>query len=271
MMIHNYPKITVVTPSYNQAQFLERTINSVLDQNYPNLEYIIVDGGSTDNSVDIIRRYEDKLAWWVSEPDNGQTDAINKGLKRATGDWISWQNSDDVYYPGAFHELAIAASKNLDAELIIGNMMLIDENDKPLRDICYVRPSYKALLAEGMVLTNQSAFWHRNLHDKIGLLSSDLHYGFDYEWFLRITQNTKCEHINSIWGALRIHGETKTTLHPQNFIDEYEIILDGRKLPDWQKKLYKIRRLWLMILQGNFHYILRGLIRHMRGQGQDLY
>lgn len=267
----NYPRITVVTPSFNQLQFLERTIRSVIDQNYPNLEYIIIDGGSTDGSVDIIRRYENRLAYWISEPDQGQTDAINKGLRKATGEWVAWQNSDDIYYPGVFHELAIAANKFNQADLIIGNMMLIDESDNPLRDICFVKPTYNALLAEGMVLTNQSAFWRRSLHEGIGLLDENLHYGFDYEWFLRLSENTKGVHVNQLWGGYRLHDETKTNLNPQNFVDEYQIILAGRKLPSWQKKLYKLRRLVLMLGQGNVRYVLRGLMRRARGQGQDLY
>ena len=204
------PRITVVTPSFNQAAYLERTILSVLDQGYPNLEYIIIDGGSTDGSVEIIRRYADRLAWWVSEPDRGQTDAINKGLRRATGEWVAWQNSDDIYYPGTFYHLAAAAAKHPNADLIIGDMMLIDEHDRPLRDIRYVKPSYKALLAEGMVLTNQSAFWRSSVHAKIGMMNEGMHYSFDYEWFLRLTQQVKCAHTAHILGALRLHGETKT-------------------------------------------------------------
>src|SRR6185369_4233383 len=119
------PKISIVTPSFNQAPFLERTIQSVLDQGYENLEYIIIDGGSKDGSVDIIRKYSSRLAYWVSEPDSGQSDAINKGLRSASGDWLAWQNSDDVYYPGAFASLARAAAAHPDAGLITGDMAMI--------------------------------------------------------------------------------------------------------------------------------------------------
>lgn len=269
--MNNFPKITVVTPSYNQAEFLERTIRSVLDQGYPNLEYIIIDGGSTDGSVDIIRQYENRLAYWISEQDHGQTDAINKGLRMATGEWVTWQNSDDIFYPNSFHELALAAEKHTKAGLIIGNMMLIDENNKPLRDICYVKPSYKSLLAEGMVLTNQSAFWRRSLHEKIGLMDENLNYGFDYEWFLRLTKNARCVHVNRQWGGFRLHSDAKTSLNQQDFDNEYKLILSGRIMPSWQKKLYKLRRILLMLAQGNVQYVLRGLVRHARGQGQDLY
>ena len=269
--MNSYPKITVVTPSYNQAQFLERTICSVLEQDYPNLEYIIIDGASTDGSIDIIQRYENHLAYWISEPDHGQTDAINKGLRKATGEWVAWQNSDDVYYPDVFHDLARAALKYPHAGLIIGNMMLIDENDYPIRDICFVTPSYRALLAEGMVLTNQSAFWRRSLHEKIGFLDENLHYGFDYEWFLRLSEQTKGEHINRQWGGYRLHDETKTNLHPQKFVNEYNTILAGRNLPNWKKKFYTLRRLFLMLGQGNIRYVLRGLLRRVRGLEQDMY
>lgn len=267
----SFPRITVVTPSFNQAKFLERTIRSVLDQGYPNLEYIIVDGGSTDGSVDIIRRYADRLAWWVSETDHGQTDAINKGLRRATGDWVAWQNSDDIYYPGAFQDLATAAAKHPEAGLIIGDMMLIDEHDHPLRDIRYVRPSYKALLAEGMVLANQASFWRRGVHAEIGLMSEDLHFSFDFEWFLRLTRHVKAIHIDHIWGALRLHDETKTSLQAVHFQAEQKKILAGRVMPAWQKKLYKLRRIALMLRHGRIAYVLRGLLRHARRQSGGLY
>jgi glycosyltransferase involved in cell wall biosynthesis len=267
----DFPRITVVTPSFNQATYLERTICSVLDQGYSNLEYIIVDGGSTDGSVDIIRRYADRLAWWVSEPDRGQADALNKGLRRATGEWVAWQNSDDIYYPGAFHDLAAAVAKHPQAGLIVGDMMLIDEHDRPLRDVRYVKPSYRALLAEGMLLANQATFWRRELQEKTGLLDERYHCSFDYEWFLRLTQRAQGVHVDRIWGALRLHDETKTGLLAQTFQEENRQILAGREVPSWQRKLYKLRRLALMLGRGRVAYVARGLLRHARGQGGEMY
>lgn len=258
------PRITIVTPSFNQAAFLERTICSVLDQGYPNLEYIIVDGGSTDGSVEIIRKYADHLAWWVSEPDGGQSEAINKGLRRATGEWVAWQNSDDIYYPGAFHDFAAAAARQPEAVLIIGDMMLIDEHDRPLRDIRYVTPSYNALLAEGMVLANQAAFWRRHLHEEIGFLAEDMHYAFDYEWFLRVLRaSADARHVPCVWGALRYHDATKTSSSQSKFAEEYLKIINGRKLPGWKKRIYSLRRLLLTLGYGHVGYVLRGILRRM--------
>ena len=265
------PRITVVTPSFNQAAYLERTILSVLDQGYPNLEYIIIDGGSTDGSVEIIRRYADRLAFWVSEPDRGQTDAINKGLRRATGEWVAWQNSDDIYYLGAFHDLAAAAAKHPKAGLIIGDMMLIDAQDHPLRDIRYVTPSYNALLAEGMLLANQASFWRRSLQVGMGLLDESMNYAFDYEWALRLTRHCRAAHVSHIWGALRLHGETKTSNHAPRFAEEMARILAGRELPLWQKKFYQLRRTALMLADGNVRYVLRGLMRRARGSGGEMH
>jgi len=266
-----WPRISVVTPSFNQAEFLERTLRSVLDQEYPNLEYIVIDGGSTDGSVDIIRRYEERLAFWVSEADSGQTSAINKGLRRASGEWVAWQNSDDIYYQGVFHDLATAASKHPKAGFIIGDMMLIDEHDHSLRDIRYVTPSYKALLAEGMVLTNQAAFWRRNLHETMGWLNEEFHYSFDYEWFLRLAQHAEGVHVDRIWGGYRLHGQTKTSLLAQRFQEERQRILAGRVMSSWEKKFYTLRRMALMLSRGQVGYVWRGLLRHARGEGGELY
>ena len=257
------PRITVVTPSFNQAAFLERTILSIVNQNYPNLEHIIVDGGSTDGSVDIIRKYEKHLAWWVSEPDEGQSQAINKGLKRATGDWVAWQNSDDLYYPGTFYELAAAAKKFPQAGLIIGDVMLIDEADVPFREMRYTKPTYNALRAEGMVLTNQAAFWRRTTQDAIGLLNEQLHCSFDYEWFLRIVRSTKGAHVTRVWGALRYHEQTKSSTQSATFTEESRLVLAGREMKTWQIALYRLRRYFLLFLQGHFRYLFRGITRRV--------
>ena len=265
-MSMSYPCISVITPSLNQGRFLERTIQSVLDQAYPNLEYIIIDGGSTDGSVDIIKKHAKHLAYWVSEPDQGQAQAINKGLKIATGEWIGWQNSDDIYYPGCFFDLAQAVATHPRSDFIIGNMMLIDERDREIRDIRYVRPTYRALLAEGMVLTNQAAFWRRSVHDEIGYLNEEFSCGFDYEWFLRVTQRYKACHVNKIWGGLRIHGETKSSTIHERFEEEYRRILSGREPSGMVKRLYQLRRLILMLVQGNVFYILRGIGRRALGR-----
>jgi glycosyltransferase involved in cell wall biosynthesis len=261
--VDKLPRITIVTPSFNQAAFLERTILSIVSQNYPNLEYIIVDGGSTDGSVDIIRKYEKHLAWWVSEPDEGQSQAINKGLKRATGEWVAWQNSDDLFYVGAFYELAAAAKKFPQAGLIIGDVMLIDEADVPFREMRYITPTYNALRAEGMVLTNQAAFWRRTTQDTVGVLNEQLHCSFDYEWFLRISKATKCAHVNRIWGALRYHEQTKSSTQSATFTEESKLVLAGREMSTWQITFYRLRRYTLLLTQGHFRYLLRGITRRV--------
>ncbi len=255
------PRISVITPSYNQAKFLERTIKSVLDQGYPNLELIVIDGGSTDGSVEVIRRYADRIAFWVSERDRGQVDAINKGLRLATGEWRCWQNSDDVFFPGAFSGLARAAAAEPQADLIIGNMMLIDENDRPLRDIRYLTPKHEAMLAEGMLLANQAAFWRRDLQEKAGWLDERYQCSFDYDWFLRLTKKGRGKHVDRIWGALRLHGATKTSTQANLFEQENKQILAGREIPEWRRRLYMLRRLALMLMHGHCWYVLRGLMR----------
>jgi glycosyltransferase involved in cell wall biosynthesis len=253
-----YPKLSIVTPSYNQASFLERTIQSVLNQNYPNLEYIIVDGGSEDGSIEIIQKYADRLAWWVSEKDKGQAHAINKGLMRATGEWVAWQNSDDIYYPAAFINVISMAAKNPDVGLIIGNIMLIDEYDKPYREIKYIKPNYNSMRAEGMLMANQAAFWRRSVQDRVGLLDENYDYSFDYEWFLRLTKSVEGVHIKRRLGAFRMHEASKTSKSRKLFEKENKQILHGIELSMINKIYYKIKRLIQMLVCGEISYVSRG-------------
>lgn len=261
--MNNLPKITVVTPSYNQAEFLERTILSVIEQQYPNLEYIVIDGGSTDDSVDIIKKYERYIDYWVSEPDKGQSHAINKGLKMATGEWVAWQNSDDIYYPEAFMTLSRAAMKKPDVGLIIGDMNLIDEQDRVIRDLHFVKPSYKAMVAEGMVLSNQVAFWRREAHHKLGWLDESLHLGFDFDWFLRLTKSMNGHAVHKCLGAFRIHGAAKTqTLTGQNK-STHRIIRDRHNayMSKFQLIAYRAKRFSQLLLRGDLLYVSRGLLK----------
>jgi glycosyltransferase involved in cell wall biosynthesis len=181
------PKLTIITPSYNQGQFIEKTIRSVLDQGYDNLEYMIVDGGSTDDTLDVIRRYEDRLAWWVSEPDRGQTDALNKGLRRATGEIVAYINSDDYYEPGAF-EQAVATLERSDAKWAAGRCRFIDleSGDDHTWDP-ELPPKGRHLWVLGPWGVPQAAtFWRRELFERHGHFRDDMHYVFDTEFGLRL-------------------------------------------------------------------------------------
>ena len=181
------PRITIVTPSFNQAAFIERTLRSVLDQEYENLEYFVVDGGSTDGSVEIIQRYADQLAWWVSEPDRGQTDALNKGLARATGDIVAYINSDDYYLPGAF-ESAVAAFERTGARWVAGASRFVNE-DGSLRNVWRAelpRVGRHMWVVGPVGWPQPSSFWRRDVFEEFGTFREDMHYVFDTEYGVRL-------------------------------------------------------------------------------------
>lgn len=202
----NQPKITVVTPSYNQAEYLEQTIVSVLGQCYENLEYIIMDGGSTDGSVDIIRRYESKLAYWQSQPDGGQAKALNEGFRRATGDILCWLNSDDFYQPGA---LLHAEERLRDADLVYGQCFSFWENGSRLA--LSELPEFDAdRLRLETYIVQPSSFWKRTLWEAAGELDDTLHFAFDWEWFLRAAKQGRFLRTPRILSAYRFHATHKS-------------------------------------------------------------
>jgi glycosyltransferase involved in cell wall biosynthesis len=207
-----FEKITIVTPSYNQGRFLEQTILSVIGQHYPDLEYIIMDGGSTDDSIEIIKKYDSHLAHWESGKDRGQAHAINKGLALATGSIFGWINSDDFYLPGTLSFVA----EQLDAgkpELLFGNCLhFVDDQQRAYgSDVRSEHETRDLLLADYII--QPSSFWTRESWLKAGVLDELLHFGFDWEWFIRAMKaGVAFRPTNRYLSAYRIHGEHKTAV-----------------------------------------------------------
>lgn len=233
-------KLTIVTPSYNHAHFIERTIASVLDQGYPDLEYIVVDGGSTDGTVDILSRYSADLIW-TSEKDRGQSDAINKGLRRATGDVVAFLNSDDTYEPGALARVAGYFEQHPEVQWAYGKCRIVDEHDKEIRrpitwykNLLLRRYSYRKLLAENFI-SQPATFWRRQLHNEVGYLNEDEHYVMDYEFWLRLGRRYPAGVIPGYLAAFRMYDASKSgSLSNPQFRDELRVakaFSNGDRLP----------------------------------------
>lgn len=267
-----WPRITIVTPSYDQGRFIEETIRSVLLQGYPNLEYIIVDGGSSDNTVEIIRRYEPYLADWLSEPDDGQADAINKGFQKSSGEILAWQNSDDIYLPDAFGTVAERLRENPGASLFFGNLKFIDEEDRECGELRFVPFSRWALVREGTMLANQAAFWKRELFLIAGPLDTSLTFCMDYEFFLRASVHGRFEFVRRFLGAFRIHGKSKSSTLSQVGAREHAEVLrrvhvagNGPRSGRAWKAVSAGRRAVHYAMQGDLKYLVRGAVQRWNG------
>ena len=216
------PKITIVTPSFNQGQYLEETIVSVLDQKYPNLEYIIVDGGSTDNSVSIIKKYEKYLTHWVSEKDKGQSDAINKGIRKFTGDLFNWLNSDDFLEKEALSKLANAYHENPGKKVFVFGLSNLIEGEKiPFTKSNH--PSQPLLYYCEPVIKQQSTFYHRDAIEKFGTANIHLHYCMDYEWWLKFMFLFGTDAIytsEELISVFRHHADSKTSTSYAKFLKD---------------------------------------------------
>lgn len=220
--------VSIITPSFNQARYLERTIRSVLEQDYPRIEYIVVDGASADGSVEIVKKYADKLAWWVSESDSGQADAVNKGLARAKGEILAWLNSDDYYLPGAVSAAVKVFAEHPDVLLVYGNMLAVDDNDKPFNALNYRQLTLQDLLCF-QIIGQPAVFFRRSALEKAGVLDSTFHFLLDHHLWIRIAQHGKILHVNQTWAAARYHAEAKNRAKAAEFGREAFRILDWAK------------------------------------------
>ena len=204
------PLVSIVTPSFNQAAFLEATIRSVLEQDYPRIEYILVDGGSNDGSLEIIRRYADRLAWWVTEKDRGQTDAINKGFARANGQILAWLNSDDTYQPGAIRQAVEYLQTHPRTGLVYGDCNFINAEGKTIGRFPAAQTDYKRLKQGYVHIPQQAAFWRADLWRRVGPLDPSFYFAMDYDLWVRLAKITQIDYLPQTWANFRLHGSGKT-------------------------------------------------------------
>ena len=230
-------KISIITPSFNQGQFIEQTIQSVLSQDYPNIQYIIMDGGSTDNTLSILKKYKGKLTWF-SRKDKGQSDAINKGLQLVTGDIVAWLNSDDYYLPGTLNKVTEYFELHKEAQWVSGDYLVINEKGKEIHSfVCW----YKRILSHfssffTLSFTNYinqpSTFWRKSFQNQLNLLNEELSYCMDYDLWLRFMKQSPVHIIRSPLSAFRVHSVSKGgSQFKKQFKEELKVIKDYRINP----------------------------------------
>ena len=239
------PLVTIVTPSYNQAAYLEETILSVINQAYQNIEYIVIDGGSSDASVDILKKYDSKIFRWVSESDNGQTDAINKGFAFAQGEIICWLNSDDTFQPNAISEAVDYLIKNPDVGLVYGDTNYIDGNSSVVGKFPAAQTSLKKLKRGYVHVPQQASFFRKSLWDQIGPLDPKFFFAMDYDLWVRLASVSEIVYLPRTWANFRLHADAKT------------ISADDRCWPEMLKVHYREGGSWFS--QIVFKHYLRKL------------
>ncbi|MEW6718506.1 MAG: glycosyltransferase family 2 protein [Chloroflexota bacterium] len=259
MRTTNYPLVSIVTPSYNQARYLEYTIQSVLRQDYPHIEYLIVDGGSTDDSVDIIKKYAPRLSWWTSQPDSGQAEAINKGLSRARGEILAWLNSDDMYLPGVLSQAVKAFESYPQASMVYGDAITVDEVGHLLNALVFGDWGLKELMAF-RIICQPAVFMRRTALDQAGLLDESYHCLLDHHLWVRLAILAPIQHISAFWAAARFHPAAKNVAQASLFGQE------ALRLASWmgdQPELAhllseNLRQVWGGAHRLNARYLLDG-------------
>lgn len=224
----NYPKISIVTPSYNQGQYIEETILSVINQNYPNLEYIIIDGGSTDTTIDIIKKYEKHLTYWVSERDSGQSEAINKGIKKVTGEIFNWLNSDDYLEPGTLHLIA-ELFRNTSVNVVCGKAKHFGDGINYISDAStfFDIENNSAIVPR---INQPATFFKTNIIRELGPLNNKLHYCMDLEWWMKylfLYKHSSIAFTTELLVNFREHNTSKTVAHSYKFVQDKCLLLTG--------------------------------------------
>jgi len=247
-----YPKISIITPSYNQGKFIEKTIQSVIEQDYPHYEHIIIDGGSTDGTLEILKRYQDVLIF-VSEKDEGQVSAINKGLKIANGEIISFLNSDDYYLPHTFTRMREFFSKP-ECAWLIGDSVIVDENDREIQKfIRYYKKtirmlnSYKVLLLTNFIC-QPSTFWRKDFLETVGYFDEKLSLAFDYKQWLLMYQKKKPIVTNYALSAFRIHKASKGSLYFREQMNEELTVLQSLNIAKTSFLLHKLNLFFIKFI-----------------------
>ena len=253
------PLVTIVTPSFNQATYLEFSLLSVLQQDYEPIEYIVVDGGSTDGSVEIIRKYADRLAWWVSEPDNGQADAINKGFSKAHGEVVAWLNSDDLYLPGAVSGAVKAFQAQPEIGMVYGNALTINARGQALNELVFPDWDLSNLMGY-RIICQPAVFLCKSTLDRVGLLDTSYQYLLDHQLWLRVAAHAPIAHVAETWAAARQHPAAKNVAKAGNFGQEaFRILSWMQSQPDLTTLLDQNQR---QVLSGvhrlNARYLLDG-------------
>jgi glycosyltransferase involved in cell wall biosynthesis len=210
MILPSSPLVSIVTPSYNQAPYLAAAIRSVLEQSYPHIEHLVIDGGSADGSLQILQEYGDRLAYWVSEPDAGQTDALNKGFARASGEIFAWINSDDLLRPGAVQQAVKYLSQHPEVGMVYGDADFIDEAGEKIGWFNAAPTDYKRLRRGYVHIPQQATFFRGRLWRMVGPLDPAFYFAMDYDLWVRIAAVTPIRYHPRTWAAFRLHSDAKS-------------------------------------------------------------
>lgn len=272
-MMESLPLFSIITPSFNQADYLEATLQSVLGQDYPHLEYMVVDGGSTDGSVAIIKKYADRLTWWVSETDRGQAEAINKGFARAQGELVGWINSDDLFLPGTLSKVAQAFTENPLVTMVFGDVISINERGETINIMRYGNWGLDELLAFN-IIGQPAVFFRRTALETAGYLDLSYHLLLDHQLWLRLVQTGKMFYLPHPLAAARFHAQAKNVAQAARFGQEAYRIVDWiAAQPGLAERYARLRRkIWAGAHRINARYLLDGGQNRaaLRAYGQSL-